>query len=201
MRFLPTVVLALAAMSLAGCASYVTREEFDTTVTELRNADEELRSADGDLRAQLELMEQRFASLTTELEGQFAGFQAEIAQLQGRLRVDMTSHFAFGEATLTDDYKVALDEFGTVLRDFHPNVLVTVEGFTDSAGSAEYNQWLGQERANAVRQYLIDTGLSADKVRAVSYGEDTNRQINPGAWGKAGEANRRVALVIDYVPG
>lgn len=46
---------------------------------------------------------------------------------------------------------------------------------------------------------LVIQGLSADQVRAVSYGEDRNRLIRPGAWGDDGLANRRVALVIDFV--
>ena len=200
MRTIQLMLVAVTALSLTACANYVKRDEFDSTVAELRAADDGFRGADNDLRAQLDLMEQRFASLTTELQGQFDDFNAQIAQLQGRLRVDMTSHFAFGKAELTDDYKLALNEFSTVLRDYHPNVIVTVEGFTDSAGSAEYNKWLGQQRADSVRKYLIESGLDSSKVRAVSYGEDTNRQITPGAWGEKGSANRRVALVIDYIP-
>src|SRR3546814_5725798 len=73
--------------------------------------------------------------------------------------------------------------------------------FTDAAGSVAYNKKLGQERADAVRDYLIQTGgLAANQVRAVSYGKAKNRQVDPGAYGANGEANRRVALVIDHVP-
>ena len=78
---------------------------------------------------------------------------------------------------------------------------MTVEGFTDQAGSAEYNRLLGQRRAEAVRHYLVTTGgLQATNVRAVSYGEAVNRQVAPGATGPgaAGMENRRVALVVDY---
>ena len=129
----------------------------------------------------------------------FNSYDAQIAQLQGRIQVDMSANFAYDDATLREEDKAPLTEFANVLMDYHPNVMVTVEGFTDPAGDAEYNKWLGQQRANAVREYLIQSGLPADKVRAVSYGEDDNRQIKPGAWGDAGSANRRVALVIDYV--
>jgi len=58
---------------------------------------------------------------------------------------------------------------------------------------------LGQRRAEAVRDYLVQTGgLPAGQVRAVSYGEDRNRQARTGATGEAGRDNRRVSLVIDY---
>ena len=51
-----------------------------------------------------------------------------------------------------------------------------------------------------MRQYLISSGgLSPDRVRAVSYGEASERLLQPGAWGAEGAANRRVSLVVDYV--
>ena len=112
----------------------------------------------------------------------------------------MPVFFAFDESAIRDGDRPALDKFATVIREHHPNVLVTVEGFTDPAGDADYNQWLGQQRANAVRDYLVQQGrLNADNVRAVSYGEASNRQVTPGAWGDDGLANRRITLVIEYV--
>ena len=77
--------------------------------------------------------------------------------------------------------------------------MVTVEGFTDPAGSASYNRHLGQKRAEAVRDYLVSTGgMAANQVRAVSYGEARNRQVEPGGTRDGGANNRRVALVIDF---
>ena len=60
-----------------------------------------------------------------------------------------------------------------------------------------YNKRLGQRRAEAVREHLVASGLPADKVTAVSYGDDKDKQLAPGAWGERGQANRRVALVIE----
>jgi peptidoglycan-associated lipoprotein len=77
--------------------------------------------------------------------------------------------------------------------------VITVEGFADPAGSTAFNKRLGQARADAVRDYLVGTaGLPAEQVRAVSYGEDNNRQVRPGAFGEAGQDNRRVGLIVDY---
>jgi peptidoglycan-associated lipoprotein len=112
----------------------------------------------------------------------------------------MPVYFAFDDATIRDSDKPVLDSFASVIREHHPNVLVTVEGFADPAGEETYNQWLGQQRANAVRDYLVESGgLNADNLKAVSYGEARNRQVTPGAWGDEGLANRRVTLVIEYV--
>lgn len=189
-KFALATVLALM---LAACSSqYVKRDEFNSAIGELR-------AADGDLRAQLELMEARFGRLSQEMEGTFNNLNAQITDLQGRIRLDMTANFGYDDSSLRADDTAALDEFAAVVRDFHENILITVEGFTDPAGSAEYNKWLGQQRANAVREYLISAGIAAEKVRAVSYGEDANRQVEKGAWGDAGYKNRRVALVVDYI--
>ncbi|NNF16717.1 MAG: OmpA family protein, partial [Gammaproteobacteria bacterium] len=147
----------------------------------------------------LERMEFQVSQLTANLQSTFADYDAQIAQLQGRIRVDMTAHFAVNDATLRDQDKDALSEFSRTIADFHPNIIVTVEGFTDPSGSAAYNKWLGLQRAKSVRDYLVSNGLAKSQVRTVSYGEDKERQIMPGATGYAGESNRRVALVIDYI--
>lgn len=180
-----TLIAGAVALSLAGCAGYVKRDEFDSVVAELRAADQS--------------QQQRLDALQRDMEQRFSQHDARITQLQGRLRVDTTAHFAFDDATIREQDKPVLDDFARVIREHHPDVVVTVEGFTDPAGSAAYNRRLGQRRADAVRDYLVGSGgLSGDKVRAVSYGQDQNRQIHPGAWGEDGLANRRVALVIDY---
>ena len=43
-------------------------------------------------------------------------------------------------------------------------------------------------------------GIPAERIRAVGYGEDASRLVEAGAWGPEGMQNRRVALVIDYLP-
>ncbi len=179
------VAAALMVTVLAGCASHIKRDEFDAVVGELRAADAELRAAD-----------QQLASRIQELSGRY---DALVTQLAGRTRVDTVAYFGFGAATLDEQAKPLLDEFAQAIRSSHTQAVVTVEGFTDSAGSAAFNKRLGQARADAVRNYLVGTaGLSADQVRAVSYGKDRNRQVRPGAYGEAGRDNRRVSLVIDY---
>jgi peptidoglycan-associated lipoprotein len=94
-----------------------------------------------------------------------------------------------------------LDRFSSVVSEYYPGALVTVEGFTDQSGTAAYNLQLGRRRAQAVTEYLATAGgFGADKLKAVSYGEARNRQVVPGAKGPGdrGIENRRVTLVIDH---
>jgi peptidoglycan-associated lipoprotein len=99
------------------------------------------------------------------------------------------------------DDQAVLNRFGSVAREYYPDALITVEGFTDPSGSAEYNLQLGQRRAAAVAGYLVGTAeLSEEQVRAISYGEDTRRLVMPEGFGPGapGWENRRVVLVIDH---
>jgi peptidoglycan-associated lipoprotein len=110
-------------------------------------------------------------------------------------------HFEFASSALREADRPVLDRFAGVVKEYYPGALVTVEGFTDPAGSAAYNRRLGQRRAEAVREYLGTAGgFTAEQLKAVSYGEARNRQVVPGAKGPGqdGVENRRVALVIDH---
>ena len=184
-RTLRPLVAAFVVAGLVGCASYVKRDEYDATIAELRANDAR--------------HDQRLDQIQSTLEKRFADYDARFAQFEGRLHVETTAHFAYGKAEVREADKPMLADFAKTLAEHHEGVVVTVEGFTDPAGSASYNQRLGQRRADAVRDFLVSQGLAADQVRAVSYGEANNRQIRPGAWGDDGLANRRVALVIDFV--
>ncbi|GAB3366620.1 hypothetical protein GCM10027431_08870 [Lysobacter rhizosphaerae] len=171
------LAIAVATIALSGCASYIKRDEFDSTIADLRASDQRLQS-------QIEELSRKHDVLVTEM--------------QGRIRVETGAHFATGDATLSEEDKPLLDDFARAIKNNHSDAVVTVEGFADPAGSAAFNQRLGQRRAETVRDYLANTGGLGGQVRAVSYGEATNRQVRPGATGDAGRDNRRVSLVVDY---
>jgi peptidoglycan-associated lipoprotein len=144
--------------------------------------------------------EQRQAALETDLNQLEQEFEVAITRLEEQLRFDVPVYFAFNDATVETDDQAVLDRFNAVRAEYYPNALITVEGFTDPAGSAEYNTSLGLRRASAVRDYLVTAGLTQDLIRAVSYGEDTQRLVQPTDQGpgNAGWQNRRVVLVIDH---
>lgn len=88
-----------------------------------------------------------------------------------------------------------LDEAAATLRR-NPNIVVAVEGHTDSDGETQYNESLSQRRAATVRDYLIARGVEADRLTALGYGESRPIADNSTATGKA--QNRRVVLrVVD----
>lgn len=78
--------------------------------------------------------------------------------------------FALGDATLTAAGRETLDGAAGIIR-AQPGLRVLIAGHTDTTGSAAFNEQLSQERADAVRQYLIEQGIAANRLVVVAYGE------------------------------
>ncbi len=75
-----------------------------------------------------------------------------------------------------------------------PGLKVEVEGHTDSVGGTAYNQQLSEQRADAVRTYLIEQGIEASAITAKGFGKTTPKVSNDTAEGR--QQNRRVELVV-----
>lgn len=111
-----------------------------------------------------------------------------------QLEITQQVNFATNSANIVGDISFAiLDEVAQVLFDY-PEMFVRIEGHTDSQGAANYNLSLSQDRADAVRAYLIERGIAADRMNAVGYGEESPIDDNGTASGRA--ANRRVEFHI-----
>lgn len=196
-------------LGLSGCAAKVKRDEFNAEVARLR---EEMQAGDRQVATQVggrvDSTNQavadhtrRLDALEQELQAFRSEYQVSMEKVRGMLKFNVPVHFAFASSELRESDRPVLDRFATVVKEYYPGAVITVEGFTDPAGSAAYNKRLGQHRADAVREYLATAGgFTSDSIRAVSYGEVRNRQVVPGATGpgEAGIENRRVALVIDH---
>ena len=75
-----------------------------------------------------------------------------------------------------------------------PTVTIEVGGHTDSDGSDDYNQDLSEDRANAVRFYLVHNGVFVGRLKAVGYGETKPIADNATEEGKA--RNRRIEFTV-----
>jgi peptidoglycan-associated lipoprotein len=199
----------LALLGLAGASaacSTVSPEEMDTGLQALRaEMMNEMQTGDAAvsdrLGGRVAAVERRMAALESDLQQMERDFEVSIAQLEDQLRFNVPVYFAFDDATVETADEAVLNRFGSVAQEYYPDALVTVEGFTDPSGSAEYNLQLGERRAAAVAAYLTgSSNLTDERVRAISYGEDTRRLVLPEGWGPGvpGWENRRVVLVIDH---
>lgn len=101
--------------------------------------------------------------------------------------------FELDSAKLTPSTRPVLDRVAKGLKS-QGNFDLEVAGHTDSTGSAAYNETLSDERANAVRQYLIEQGVEADRLTARGYGEMDPIASNDEVSGRA--MNRRVEFRV-----
>ena len=79
--------------------------------------------------------------------------------------------FDYDRASIRDDQRAALSENVAWLK-ANPRVKVTVEGHCVERGTAEYNLGLGERRAKAVKDYLLENGISGDRIATISYGKE-----------------------------
>ena len=97
-------------------------------------------------------------------------------------------YFDFDSYTLRPDTREALKRNAEKIRRV-PNVVIQIEGHCDERGTQEYNLALGERRALAVREYLIQLGVSGDRMITISYGEED--PMEPGHSEAAWAKNRR----------
>ena len=101
--------------------------------------------------------------------------------------------FDYDAHGLRDDARAALDGNARLLR-ANPKVVVTIEGHCDERGTVEYNQALGEKRAQAARDYLLAAGIEAQRISIISYGKE--RPFATGGDESSWQQNRRAHFVV-----
>jgi peptidoglycan-associated lipoprotein len=97
-------------------------------------------------------------------------------------------YFDYDKSDLRSDQQAAIQSDAQFLNQ-HSNINFTVEGHCDSRGSTEYNLALGDQRASSVKSALVSAGVSANRVKIISYGKEKPfcMEENEGCW----QQNRR----------
>ena len=97
-------------------------------------------------------------------------------------------YFDYDKSDLRPDQQTAIQSDAQFLNQ-HSNINFTVEGHCDSRGSTEYNLALGDQRASSVKSALVSAGLSANRVKIISYGKEKPfcMEENESCW----QQNRR----------
>ncbi len=118
---------------------------------------------------------------------------ARVAVKADKLELKDVIYFDTSKATIKPVSFSLLDEVATALKS-HDVKRTEIEGHTDSSGDAAYNKQLSQQRADAVRQYLITKGIDASRLEAKGFGPE--QPIAPNTTAKGREKNRRVEFKI-----
>jgi peptidoglycan-associated lipoprotein len=102
-------------------------------------------------------------------------------------------YFDFNKAEVRTSDASTLNEQAAWLKKY-PSITIIVEGHCDERGTREFNLALGERRANAVKEYLMGRGISADRVQTVSYGKERPAVLgsNDSAW----QQNRRGVSIL-----
>lgn len=117
---------------------------------------------------------QEFTSDTAEEDAEY-GVDFILASMTKPVVIE-NIFYDFDKATLRPESKTALDEMAQLLRD-NPNVTIEMASHTDRKGSDKYNLDLSQRRAKSVIDYLIEAGISADRLQHQGYGESRPKVI------------------------
>lgn len=113
---------------------------------------------------------------------------------EGQLRILERVRFEHGSAELEDDSKETLDQVALILKAHPEFTTVEVEGHTDKTGPDQVNERLSQQRADAVRRYLVAKGIAPGRLTAKGYG--SSRPLAEGDGQRSLAKNRRVEFVI-----
>lgn len=130
--------------------------------------------------------------------------ERELRQIQGvnvsrtspnELNVSVQNEvlFDFNSAALRSVSRDSLRQMADVFEKY-PNTTLKVEGFTDSIGSAGYNQRLSERRADSVARYLENIGVNSGRIDAIGFGKTNPRASNATPSGR--QLNRRVEIHV-----
>lgn len=108
------------------------------------------------------------------------------------------THFAYNKSTLTKEAEVLLDKEVVVLKE-NPAMKVRMAGYTSASGTDESNQILSENRANSVKNYLIEKGIAAKRISVIGYGRTRPAlyEVSPSDINtKEAKANMRVLFEV-----
>ena len=211
-----TLMLAATLTASIGCTTknYV-RQQTTPLINKTNELDDltaknskDIKDVDQRAQAGIQAVQARTAEI--DQKAMTAGSEADKAQLSAngasqrvdaltnavinldnyRPVVETAVHFGFDKDNLTKQAKEAIDQLAASVATTK-GYIITIEGATDSVGSADYNYDLSQRRANAVIQYLASKyNVPAHKIYVIGLGKDKPVETNKTASGRAD--NRRV---------
>jgi outer membrane protein OmpA-like peptidoglycan-associated protein len=155
------------------------------------DVDEAMKLADAE--RELRKAEDEKAALRAKLAQQLSMIMVTRDTVRG-LIVDMADvRFPFDKHELKSEDREKLSKVSGILLAY-PGLTIEVEGFTDNVGTTPYNQNLSEQRAQAVRDFLIGQGIPAARITARGLGETQPLASNDTPEGR--QQNRRVELIV-----
>lgn len=192
------VAIAISSVLLSGCMSTASNQEKGAAIGALLGAVAGKGTGDHDksryvwgaalgalagsaIGGYMDKQEQEFRD-------ELADSGVEVYREGDELRLYMPGSITFetGSAAISPDFFPVLDDVATILNRYDKTRL-QIEGHTDDVGTAQYNQYLSESRAQSVKGYLLQSQLNPQRISTLGYGEyrplvdntdDLNRQKN-----------------------
>lgn len=205
----PVILLAAAVgLSLVGCATTTdidkkiaesqskTDKKIESVETQVEQLQEGQKATSGKLEEHGKQIEQLGQSAKDALaRAQEAGVLAKGKIVFQQSFAEDRVRFKINSFELTKEAKAALDEFAAKVLALDKGVYLEIQGHTDDTGGTDYNDQLGQQRAEAVRRYLArQHKLPLGRMSTISYGDTLPVETNKTSLGRS--RNRRVVVVV-----
>lgn len=177
-----TGVVLIAGLTASGCASHkFVRENLAVVDERVSGVDTRVTEVAGTAGEALD----RANAAHKLAEGKF---------LYEVVLSDDSVKFPVNRDELSPEAEARLAELVQRLTSENRNVYLEIQGHTDATGSADFNEQLGEARAEAVRRYLSRNSIALNRMATISYGEEAPVASNDTPEGRA--QNRRVAIVV-----
>lgn len=176
-----------------------TREDVAAAQMALQNSENDSNAKGKELSEKDRLLaqaeaEKRFQAVIASAQTKFSKSEADVYRQGDKLLIRLkTVGFVSGGSAIPDSSKAILDKVTDVAKELSPKA-ITVEGHTDSVGSAEVNDSLSKKRADTVATYLKEQGMEKTDIQTVGLGFQKPLSSNKTKEGRA--QNRRVDIWI-----
>ena len=102
-------------------------------------------------------------------------------------------YFDFDKFNIKQEFRGALENNADLMKE-SMNLVIQIEGHCDERGTVEYNLSLGEKRANAAKNYLLNLGIAESRMQVISYGKERSAMQghNEAAWSKNRRAQFRI---------
>ena len=200
-------MVAIVALAATGCTHLVHEHQIDGMMDGVNGqiADHEGRITT--LESDVAGLQNDVADLRRRMDQLERDFGAHVADTDMHcgcgLAVSLPVHFDFNSDAVRAVDQPILDAFASAVMGSYPNAELTVEGSTDSYGSAAGNLALSRRRAENVKNYLVGQGMNADNITTVALGLTRLVNNDEGSQNpQSGIENRRVTFVLEWAgPG
>ena len=208
MRRLTLFLPGLLALGVAACATTSdvdkkiaenqakTDKKIESVATQVEDLQDKQKFTDTKLEDQQKAIEQLSQSAKDALQrANEAGVLAKGKVVLQESFTEDRVRFKTSSYELTKDAKAALDEFAEKVKKLDARVWIEIQGHTDDTGGADFNDALGQQRAEAVRRYLArQHKFPLSRMSTISYGDTL--PVAPNKTAKGRSQNRRVVIIV-----